>query len=671
MLSLLNDSSLFVASAGNDLAAHIFLMSATLEGKAGSRCISDLPDVAQTIFRYLEKILTSGAPQSVTQSLKALITIFKGSVDTLADVLWPRISELVKSLLNQKPVNGSPHLEGLLLTFARFQTFCSADHDLWIVVKQALKELSPLQAGSLAFGLLSLKQCPQDVRIQSLCVLLHPLDCILRVSEDSFGQPSLLDEPVCDPITVQNLMSTKTSCTGLLCQCLNHLTDLCDKGCLLENIPDQSILHSVVLVLKVCIGQSVCTSPAGSQFSRFLIGCLRVQRSALDSIGALSVRPLSQEDLEKTYKVLAAYLENPETDPTVLKKAFQASVKWLQASHTSAEHQEASHSFLQGLCPVLMKRLCSPCWEVRDSTLEFITHFLNILKEHNEYLQVVSLSGLLQLALNLLKDQESYVRASAVTCTGLIASIAYTNPTTTFSSIEDLNKEALVPALIDILCQDTEGFPRRAVVKVFTDWLQNGHLTEIHDTELVSRVLEVTLSDLDWEVKMNALELAHGYITQTLEVNNFQSCPYTAGLPMIKKMLPIEDTLRKCEQVGLFQFLLSCLCDCDRPVALKACEILLSVKPRLCEESTVASEQHRRDWLEGRLRHLHISAHADNGNTELDSKWVTELLKKIDLDGIKCSLSKSSDYLQETPLSLLQDITATLCGGEEQDADCY
>ncbi|CAI9615014.1 unnamed protein product, partial [Staurois parvus] len=252
MLGILTDSSLFVASAANGLVAHVFLMSVTLERQADNRCISDLPDTAQTIFRYLEKLLTSGTTHLVTQSLKALTAIFRGSPDTLIDILWPRMSELVKSLLNHKPVLGSPHLEGLLLTLTRFPMFYSADSDLWMVVKCILKELSPLQAGSLTFGLLNLKQCPQDVRLQSLCVLLHPLDCILSVSEDNFGQPGLLDEPVCDPVLVESLLSTKSSCTGLLCQCLSHLTDLSEKGCLPTQIPHDSVLNSVVSVLKLC-----------------------------------------------------------------------------------------------------------------------------------------------------------------------------------------------------------------------------------------------------------------------------------------------------------------------------------------------------------------------------------------------------------------------------------
>lgn len=73
--------------------------------------------------------------------------------------------------------------------------------------------------------------------------------------------------------------------------------------------------------------------------------------------------------------------------------------------------------------------------------------FVFFLLEHGDVLQTLSSSGLLQLALDLLKDPESYVRASAVTCMGQIANIAYVNPTSAFSSIlsiEALKKEVSV-----------------------------------------------------------------------------------------------------------------------------------------------------------------------------------------------------------------------------------
>ncbi|KAM9305489.1 integrator complex assembly factor BRAT1 [Gastrophryne carolinensis] len=691
MLNLLMDSSLFVASAVTGLVAHLFHISVALNGQPGSRSVSDLPNTAQTIFTHLAKSLFSGA--SVDQSLKALTAIFRDSTDSLAAVLWPQTAEMVSSLLNGKHANETLHLENLLLTVTRFPLFCSSEHGVWIVIKRALRELNPLQAASLAFGILKLKQTsallvtirrsvwwrqwaadfgskmlltslplvlstiffssPQDIRLQSACVLFHPLDYVLRISAENSG---LFDEPVCNPASVESLLSIKSSCTGLLCQCLAHLTELCNMDALPTQIPHGSVLCSVVLVLQYCNGQSVCTSPVGSLCSRFLIGSLRVQRSALDAIGALSVWPWRLEDSEKTYSLLALYIENPETDPTVLKKALQASLKWICSSKNGDEHREESQRFLQGLSPVVMKRLCSPCWEVRDSALEFLTNLTELIKGREDLLQILlSSSSLLQLVVDLFKDPESYVRASAVTCMGQIAILDLaTTPTD------------LVSRLLDILCNDSESFPRRAVVKVFSDWLRKGHMVSLYDGKpLLSRILEITLADLDWEVKVNALELVHVYLTQTLNLPTRYSCPYTAALPYSQSASSLADAVLECEQLHLFQFLLVCLCDCDRPVALKACEILLSVKPALCTGNGAVSDIYGREWLE------HILQHHNPGITEQDTTWVTDILKKIDLDGMICSLSKSSDYLHETPLSLLQDISASLRGGEEQDADCY
>ncbi|XP_075686475.1 integrator complex assembly factor BRAT1 isoform X2 [Rhinoderma darwinii] len=669
MLSLLMDSSLFVASAVNDLVAHVFLMFVKLMGQTDISHVSDLPDMALRILGHLEKLLTSGVSQSVTQSLKALTVIFRDCADAMAETLWPQIADLVISLLQQKPIHAAPHLEELLLAVTRFPVLCKPARDIWKVMKLALRSLSPFQASSLAFAILKSKSCPQDICLQALCVLLQPLYCVLRCSTTDFGQPGFLDEPASDPSTVENLLSKKTSCVSLLCQCLSHLTELCDQECLVMQVPHSSIRSSVLLILSFCIGQAVCSSPAGSHLGRSLIGSLRVQRSALDAIGGLSRWPVRPEALTKTYNVLSAYLENPETDATVLKKAFQASQKWLQAWHTSDEHWAESRGFLQGLCPVIMKRLCSPSWEVRDTTLEFIT---NITATVKDVVQVLSNADVPQLVLDLLKDPESYVRASAVTCMGQMINITHTSADSASRSAQPLKCEDLVPNLMDILCHDTEGFPRRAVVKVLTDWLRKGHMQNFCDSEiLLSQILEMTCSDLDWEVKVHALDLADFYISHILDMGFSQSCPYTIGLPSSKSPVSISDALIKCEKVGLFQALLSCLCDCDRPVALKACEILLAVKPKLCDGDTDSSELHGRDWLERTIKERHITSQAAEGDSQQQTDWATDVLKKIDLANMKCSLSKSSDYLHETPLSLLQDIKATLWGGEMHDADCY
>ncbi|XP_069590443.1 BRCA1-associated ATM activator 1 [Ranitomeya imitator] len=673
MLDLLMDSSLFVASAVNDLIAHVFFTFVKLTGLSDIGHVSDLPAVALRILGHLEKLLTCGVSQSVTRSLKALSAIFRDCSDTMARVLWPRIAELINSLLKQKPSHDTPHLKELLLAVTRFPVLCNLECSLWVTMKQALKSLSPLQAGSLAFGILKFETCPPDVCQLAVCVLLQPLDSVLRVSTTDFGQPGFLEEPVPDPAIIENLLSKKPSFVGLLCQALSHVAELCDMDCLVTPVPHSDVLRSVVLILRFCIGQAVCSAPAGLAIGRSLIGSYRVQRSALDAIGGLSQWPLEPETLMKTCNVLTAYLEDPETDPTVLKKAFQASLKWLQAWQASDEHQADGTTFLQGLCPVITKRLCSPTWEVRDTTLEFITSIMAAVKGRADVVQVLISSGLPQLVLDLMKDPESYVRASAVTCVGQIVNITPTEAAGESRSAETLRCEALVPHLMDILCHDTEGFPRRAVVKVFTDWLRNGHMQKLQDSDTVlSQILERTCSDLDWEVKVNALDLADSYMSQTLEMGPSLTCPYTIGLPSSRSSGSISDALVTCERVGLFQALLTCLCDCDRPVALKACEILLAVKPKLCNGDTDPSEEHGRDWLEHTIKEKQMAGGDGAGDRqERPQEWATGVIKKMDLDNIKCSLSKSSDYLHETPLSLLQDVKATLWGGEMHDADCY
>eukprot|EP00079_Xenopus_tropicalis_P008827 XP_002932270.2 PREDICTED: BRCA1-associated ATM activator 1 [Xenopus tropicalis] len=677
MLNLQMDSSLFVASASNQLVAHTFLVCLKMEQEnSESKEIPNWPESAQTILTFLEKSLMSGISFSVTQAIKALTLFYKGCTDTLAAILWSRIVVAVNSLLDQKTVQSAKHLEELLLCVARFPAFSDPESDLWTLIKHALKNLNPLQSGSLALGILKLEHCPQSVNLQAMCVLLHPLDCVLKASV-SCGQPGMLDELVSDPAEVDNFLSTKASCVALLCQCLCHLHQLCHMGSLIK-IPHESVLNCVVTLLQFCIGQAAGASSAGSSLCRFLIGCLRVQRSAMDTLGSLALWPLTQDSLLKIYNVLLAYLENPESDPTVLKKSLQASLKWLQVSlvSTDSEHWHCSCRFLQDVFPVLKKRMCSPSWEIRDSTLEFLALLIDSVNEKGLFQKVFRTSGVSQLVLELLKDPESYVRASAVSCLGKIVAITLLYPTLCEENWLPINTEDIASHLLDILSQDTESFPRRAAVKVFTDWLKQGHMQHFKDPkQMLSKILEVTCNDLDWEVKVNALDLADVFLDQTLAICNFSGCPYTVGLHCNNSSYAVTEAIQKCDEVGLFQFLLSSLCDCDRPVALKSCDMLCALKEKLRvgESATeyVPSELHDTDWIESILKERCVKDHKSYNGVAQDANWFTDILKKVDLVGLKTSLSKGSGHMHETPQSLLYDIKATLWSLEEHDADCY
>lgn len=56
------------------------------------------------------------------------------------------------------------------------------------------------------------------------------------------------------------------------------------------NLPYASLLRSVVTILQFCNGLLIPASPLGSKISQILVGCFRVQKSALDALAALSDR---------------------------------------------------------------------------------------------------------------------------------------------------------------------------------------------------------------------------------------------------------------------------------------------------------------------------------------------------------------------------------------------
>ncbi|XP_053328144.1 BRCA1-associated ATM activator 1 [Spea bombifrons] len=679
MLDLQMDPSLFVASAVNDLIAHVFLTSVKVQPDPKPTNISDLPAVSGVILTHLERSLCSGVPTAIGQSIKTLAAIFKGCTNEMAQLLWLQVSAPIRDLLDQKPARGALCLEELLLAASRFPAFRDSDCDVWVTMRHALKNLNTFQSVSLAAEIMKLDYCPEDVSLQATSVLLHPLDYILKVSSVRSGQPGLLDELVCDPAAVEYILSEKMPCISLLCHCLCYLKELCDQNCLKIQIPHESVLSSVVTLLQFCIGQASPTSSLGSTISKFLIGCLRVQRSALDAVGALSRWPMSRESLTSTYNVLLAYLENPDSDPTVLKKTLQALLKWLQASSTPENCNDWAYSltFLKALWPVVSKRFCSPTWEHRDTTLEFVTELVDSLKEQEGFRQALNSSGVPRLVLDLLKDPESYVRASAVICLGQLVEIADLYQTFAEEgpmSKEPMSRESIVPNLLDILSEDTEGFPRRAVVKVFIEWQKLRHMQNLHEPEkLLRRILDVTRNDLDWEVKVNALDMANIFADETFTTCGANSCPYAVGLPT--GLCQLSEVVKRFNRVGLFSFLFDALCDCDRIVALKACEILICLKSKLSEESLPTSrnsELHGIEWLECTLSNLRLKDHQAGGQNSVGrTDWVADILMKVDLETLKSSLSMGSDSKHQTPWSLLQDIRTTLWGGEEHDADCY
>ncbi|NXS17829.1 BRAT1 protein, partial [Mystacornis crossleyi] len=688
IFALQGDPSLFVASAASQLLVHMLTFSLESETKALSTKDSDWPACAQMIVKHIEESLQSSSASHIEQSLKLLSSLFSSCFGNCyaawTEVLWLNIEKQIESFLLEETVQAQPVLANLLLNVARSPVFCGTEGSFWALVTSALEHLTPAQAGPLAVGLLKLCKCPQDVRIQALTVLLQPMDCILRAASQPLEYAGLLDESVSDPVTVESLLSSKTSCAGLLCQTLAHLEKLLSLKHLRVDLPCVSLLRSLMTILQFCNGFLSPTSPLGSTISRNLINCFRVQKSALDVLAALSEKKDCDTLIGNLFDVLLAYLHSPNTSPTVLKKTFQATSKWLvhlQELSCSNSQWQQTEKILEDVFLVLQKRLCSPCWEVRDSSLEFLTAMVKSLRDQKEFRQSLLSSEVLRLTENLLEDPESYVRASAVTAVGHLAFITCFAPESPVIG-NQYNKENIVAKLQEILSADSEGFPRRAVISMFTTWLREGCTGQLEDTEqFVSRVIQTVEHDLDWEVRLGGLELVEVFCSQT--ICQLSPCPYAPVSSAVTSSTPQNELLQVFCRAKLFGFLFRSLCDCDKPVGQRACDVLIGLRGHFYPMSTLENPQEIKDspagrgiaWLQRTLRQGSLAQNFPTGGGDgvdfQDPESMMLALGAIDLLELHDELNKSSDHVEESPQSLLQDILATVGTIEDNEVDCY
>ncbi|XP_058425382.1 BRCA1-associated ATM activator 1 isoform X3 [Diceros bicornis minor] len=674
VFSLQGDSSLFVASAAGQLLAHILGLS--MRGPAEglpSLQAPDWPACAQKIVGHLEESLRSTAPPQVTQALNVLTTTFGHCHSPWTRVLWERLGPLVACLLEEDPLPAAHSLVDLLLSVARSPVL-SSDCGLWETLAQTLRHLSPTQAGPLALGILKLQDCPQALRAQAFGVLLQPLACVLKAADQAPGPPGLLEGITGDSVTVDTLLSSKSACAGLLCRTLAHLELLQPLPQRPSPWPQAPLLGAAVTILRFCNGSAAPASDVGGRLCALLAGCVRVQRAALDFLGTLSQETGPQELVTQVFSVLLEHLRSPDSSATVLKKAFQATLRWLLSSPKTpgcCDLDPHTQLFLRELLPVVQKRLCSPCWEVRDSGLEFLTQVTRHWGGQAGFRHVLLTSEVPELAEQLLRDPESYVRASAVTAMGQLSSQGL-HATAASPEHPGGQQKSLLVELLRILSEDSEGFPRRAVMQVFTQWLRDGHADVTEDTErFVARVLQAASRDLDWEVRAQGLELALVFLAQTLGQPG-SHCPYAVAPPQATLRSPPAQALQALCRVRLFEFAFRALFDCDRPVAQKSCDLLLFLRARTVPHSgpqeaggspdVVSVEAALQRWRAG-----------EQGPPlgDLEPETVLAVLRSMDLEGLRGALAESSDHVEESPQSLLQDVLAAVGVLGENQADCY
>ncbi|XP_028355358.1 BRCA1-associated ATM activator 1 isoform X4 [Physeter macrocephalus] len=660
-------------------------MRGPAEGRRGPRA-RDWPACAQKIVCHIEDSLCSAATPQVTQALNVLTTVFGHCRGLWTQGLWVRLSPLVARLLEKDPVPASHSLVDLLLSVARSgprgaaggvgrsSSVLSSDRGLWETLAQTLSHLSPTQAGPLALGILKLQDCPQALRTQAFGILLQPLACVLEAAAQAPGTPGLLEGAAGDSMTVDTLLSSKSACVGLLCCALAHLGLLQPLPQRPSPWPQVPLLGAVVTILRLCSGSAAPTSDVGGRLCAILVGCGRVQRAALDFLGALSQGTGPQELVTQVFSILLEYLMSPESSSMVLKKAFQATLRWLLSSSKTpgcCDLDPHTQQFLRELLPVLQKRLCSPCWEVRDSGLEFLTQMTRQWGGRTGFRQALLASEVPELTRQLLRDPESYVRASAVTATGQLSGWGL-RATPASPERPGAQQESLLGELLHILSTDSEGFPRRAAMQVCTEWLRDGRADVAEDPErFVAGVLQAASRDLDWEVRAQGLELALVFLEQLLGQRGSR-CPYSVGLPETAPPGVLAQALQVLCRVQLFEFAFRALFDCDRPVAQKSCDLLLFLRAKAasCGSLQEAGDSPSVASVEATLQRWQAGEQGQPLGY-LEPGAIVAVLRSVDLEGLRDTLAESSDHVEKSPQSLLQDVLAAVGVLGENEADCY
>lgn len=253
----------------------------------------------------------------------------------------------------------------------------------------------------------------------------------------------------------------------------------------------------------------------------------------------------------------------------------------------------------------------------------------------------------------------------------------------------------------------------------------------------VSSVLSLGSSDLDWEVKAHTLALAELLLDEALSGHrgyrksaNASIHPYAAvsgqvyalhthaGTHLEGAESDLAAVLKYLVEQGVISALLAGLVDCDRPVALKACQLLVALRETVCPASSQAPDAPAvmatvsrvscelpgwgwgleiRKMLRVKACEADVAA-AANGADAVDPPesgemgdnnvrggqrgvcvGVCEALRSLGLDAQLEILTQSSDHVHNSPLSLLQDILTASAAhthsdtqlGEEVIVDCY
>lgn len=157
-------------------------------------------------------------------------------------------------------------------------------------------------------------------------------------------------------------------------------------------------------------------------------------------------------------------------------------------------------SSIEILGSLLLQKLHDTNWEVRDSCLEVLQVIASLSEiKFPAFQNLILEPELLDTVVSMITtDQESYVRASAMTCLSELVKVQdlWENK---------LRSKQLIPVLMDVLSIETEGIVRREACCLITSIYKRQGVPECKLASLYETMFNAAVSDLHWEVKVYAL----------------------------------------------------------------------------------------------------------------------------------------------------------------------
>ncbi|XP_014834302.1 PREDICTED: BRCA1-associated ATM activator 1 isoform X2 [Poecilia mexicana] len=718
LLQLQTDSSLFVASAANQTLAQVLVLcqSPSSVGHNGSKnrdlehnslsmeSTQNYSGIITKVSDYLNKSVVlkeisqlPGSQQILRLLAMLLVRVGPPLRDTLLLAVINSLEELVSTSCSQLTV---PLLDVILAANSGLRDDCVPKQRLIRLLWVMLNMKKPVDVMQAAAAVLRSHQSDPALSAHSARVLLLPLDIVTGVS--------LLDENSTEEelrILITEQLKRK-SCISMICLCLSNIPQitLMASDCL--PCPQRLIVTAILLLLRLCCVDSSSSSAGCVEVVRFITGNSKVQKCALEALLVLSKSPGVKMVLVEVFKVLTEYLNSHSSDPSVLQKSYQAVIKWVGVCpDLSCITDQLREGFIQAV----RKRACDTRWEARDSTVEFLGHLVGApscwaFTEQEMEPSDVLLGGrsfTVPLLKEALQDPESYVRASSISALAQTLTPSWQDGTALTQEQEDI-----VTQLQEVLFQDSEGFARRAAVKYFIAWFSacSSPSSCWLLMQSVPTVLSQGVADLDWEVKLHTLELAELVLDRAFS-DPSPSHPYAVmsdqdhRLPIAGQQSDLLSSLKNLVDWGVVSALLCGVVDCDRPVALKACQLLLKLRGIVCPVMDNTADTRVFCQLAGASMMQQVRKIQEMGKdtcvvseacSEADKEGicasvdpecvsVCEVLRVLDLDEKLSILTQSSDHIYNSPLSLLQDILTAAAASsppgqdprQELVMDCY